>query len=261
MTSETTRAIEISAEGAGSLAPATLAGGEGGSRRCAPARPGGPPAMTAAPLDLVIKNVRVVRPRQPAVEVLDLGVRDGRFARIAPGIPAGDARAVFDGRRPPRLPGRRGRPHARGHLRAAVRRRGEREQGGGRRRRDRHADLLPHRPVLPEPRRPVRRVLPGGAPALGRPLLGRLRVPPRPDPGLARGRDGGAGRRARRAVVQDLHVLRGLRPPREGGPPGPAELPHARRGRALRPRPLRVRHARGGGRPGAPPRAPPTTSA
>ena len=51
-----------------------------------------------APLDLVIKNVRVVRPGQPAAEVLDLGVRDGRFARIGLDIPVGDARTVFDGR-------------------------------------------------------------------------------------------------------------------------------------------------------------------
>ena len=57
----------------------------------------GDPTMTTQPLDLVIKNVRVVRPRQPAVDLLDLGVRDGRFARIAPGIPASDAREVFDG--------------------------------------------------------------------------------------------------------------------------------------------------------------------
>jgi allantoinase len=50
-----------------------------------------------AVLDLVVKNVRVVRPRQPTVETLDLGVRDGRFARIAASIPAGDARSVYDG--------------------------------------------------------------------------------------------------------------------------------------------------------------------
>ena len=48
------------------------------------------------PLDLVIENVRVVRPRQAAVERLDLGVKDGRFARIAPDIPADQASAVFD---------------------------------------------------------------------------------------------------------------------------------------------------------------------
>ena len=48
------------------------------------------------PLDLVIKNVRVVRPHQAAVDTLDLGVRDGRFARIATQIPAADAREVHD---------------------------------------------------------------------------------------------------------------------------------------------------------------------
>ena len=49
------------------------------------------------PLDLVIKNVRVVRPRVPRVDTLDLGVRDGRFARIEPAIEAADARRVYDG--------------------------------------------------------------------------------------------------------------------------------------------------------------------
>jgi allantoinase len=52
--------------------------------------------MPDPPLDLVIKNVRVVRPRHPAVEPLDLGVKNGRFARLAPEIPAADARAVYD---------------------------------------------------------------------------------------------------------------------------------------------------------------------
>ena len=54
--------------------------------------------MPGPPLDLLIKGVRVVRPGRPAVERLDLGVRDGRFARIAPDIAAGDAREVYDGR-------------------------------------------------------------------------------------------------------------------------------------------------------------------
>jgi allantoinase len=51
-----------------------------------------------APLDLVIKNVRVVRPRRPEVERLDLGVKDGRFARIAPDIPVAEAAEVYDAR-------------------------------------------------------------------------------------------------------------------------------------------------------------------
>jgi allantoinase len=55
-------------------------------------------AMPTPVLDLVIKNVRLVRPRHPTVERVDLGVRDGRFARIAPDIPATDAREVYDAR-------------------------------------------------------------------------------------------------------------------------------------------------------------------
>ena len=51
---------------------------------------------TSPPLDLVVKRVRVVRPRHPAVELQDLGVRDGRFVRIAPEIPAAEAREVHD---------------------------------------------------------------------------------------------------------------------------------------------------------------------
>ena len=55
--------------------------------------------MAEAPLlDLVVKNVRVVRPNHPAVELLDLGVTDGRFVRLAPEIPAGAAREVYDAR-------------------------------------------------------------------------------------------------------------------------------------------------------------------
>jgi allantoinase len=50
------------------------------------------------PLDLVIKNVRVVRPRRPEIERLDLGVKDGRFARVAPDIPVAEAAAVYDAR-------------------------------------------------------------------------------------------------------------------------------------------------------------------
>ncbi|HEY7518950.1 MAG TPA: dihydroorotase family protein [Methylomirabilota bacterium] len=54
--------------------------------------------MTTPALDLVIRNVRVVRPRQPAVDRLDLGIKDGRFARIASSIPAGEAGREYDGR-------------------------------------------------------------------------------------------------------------------------------------------------------------------
>lgn len=56
-------------------------------------------------LDLVIKNVRVVRPNQQAVDLLDLGISDGKFARIVPEIPATDAKSVFDGDRLLAFPG------------------------------------------------------------------------------------------------------------------------------------------------------------
>src|SRR5919109_4812886 len=54
--------------------------------------------MAEPTLDLLIKNVRAVRPGRPEVETLDIGVAEGRFARIAPDIPAADARRVYDGR-------------------------------------------------------------------------------------------------------------------------------------------------------------------
>lgn len=48
-------------------------------------------------LDLLIKNVRVVRPDHAEPERLDIGVVDGRFTRIAPDIPADQADVVVDG--------------------------------------------------------------------------------------------------------------------------------------------------------------------
>src|SRR5438128_2079166 len=57
------------------------------------------PGLMAEPaLDLLIKNVRVVRPTRPEVERGDIGVRDGRIARVAPEIVAAEARRVYDGR-------------------------------------------------------------------------------------------------------------------------------------------------------------------
>ena len=52
--------------------------------------------MADRPLDLIVRNVRVVRPHRPGVERLDVGIKDGRFARIAPEIPVGDALEVYD---------------------------------------------------------------------------------------------------------------------------------------------------------------------
>ena len=49
-------------------------------------------------LDLVVKSVRVVRPNGNAVDRLDVGIKNGLFARLAPDIPVTDASRVFDGR-------------------------------------------------------------------------------------------------------------------------------------------------------------------
>ena len=48
--------------------------------------------------DLLIKNVRIVRPQGNAVHGADIAVRGGKFARIAGDIPAKEAKAVYDGK-------------------------------------------------------------------------------------------------------------------------------------------------------------------
>src|SRR5690349_22014887 len=46
--------------------------------------------------DLVIKNARVVRPQGHAVHEADIAIRAGKFAKIGAGIPAKDAKQVYD---------------------------------------------------------------------------------------------------------------------------------------------------------------------
>jgi allantoinase len=55
--------------------------------------------------DLLIKNLRVVRPRANGVLEADIAVKDGKFARIAPGLPAAAAQQVYDGKRRLAFPG------------------------------------------------------------------------------------------------------------------------------------------------------------
>jgi allantoinase len=57
------------------------------------------------PYDLLIKNVRVVRPRGNAVHECDIGIRDGKFARISADIPVKGARKIFDGKNRLAFPG------------------------------------------------------------------------------------------------------------------------------------------------------------
>ena len=55
--------------------------------------------------DLLIKNVRVVRPNAAMVDDADIAISKGKFARIAPGIPAASAAEVFDAKNRLAFPG------------------------------------------------------------------------------------------------------------------------------------------------------------
>ncbi|MCZ2154646.1 MAG: hypothetical protein LC114_12225 [Bryobacterales bacterium] len=55
--------------------------------------------------DLLIKNVRVVRPLAAMVEQGDIAIKDGCFVRIAPEIPADTAAEVYDGKNRLAFPG------------------------------------------------------------------------------------------------------------------------------------------------------------
>ena len=55
--------------------------------------------------DLVIKNVRVVRPKKTSVDCLDIAITDGKIERLAPDVSAEQAEQVFDGRNYLAFPG------------------------------------------------------------------------------------------------------------------------------------------------------------
>src|SRR5260221_5094895 len=55
--------------------------------------------------DLVIKNARVARPNKTSVDRLDIAVKDGKVARLAPDIQAEQAKQVFDAKNLLAFPG------------------------------------------------------------------------------------------------------------------------------------------------------------
>ena len=61
--------------------------------------------MSTPEFDLLIKNVRVVRPHGNAVHEADIAIQGGRFAKVAPGIDVARAKAVHDGRGQLAFPG------------------------------------------------------------------------------------------------------------------------------------------------------------
>jgi allantoinase len=54
--------------------------------------------VSAKPYDLLIKNVRVVRPHGNAVHEADIAIAGGKFAKVAPGIDVALAKTVHDGK-------------------------------------------------------------------------------------------------------------------------------------------------------------------
>ena len=60
---------------------------------------------TSPQYDLLIRNVRIVRPNAAFVEQGDIAITGGRFAKIAPVIPADSAKQVFDGKNRLAFPG------------------------------------------------------------------------------------------------------------------------------------------------------------
>jgi allantoinase len=63
------------------------------------------PDQDPGPYDLLVRNVRVVRPGLSEVPVADIGIRDERIATIGPELDAARARSVIEGRRRLAFPG------------------------------------------------------------------------------------------------------------------------------------------------------------
>jgi allantoinase len=55
--------------------------------------------------DLIVKNVRVVRPNQQSVNVMDIGIKDGKFSKLATEIQPTEGASVFDGQQLLAFPG------------------------------------------------------------------------------------------------------------------------------------------------------------
>ena len=160
--------------------------------------------------DLVIKNARVVRPNNAGVDCLDIAIKDGKVTRLAPEIRAEDANEVFDARRLLAFPGcvdahmhvgiyrplaedavSESKAAAMGGVTSSlnyIRTGAYYLNRGG-----------PYREVMPEVLKAVRWT-----------VLDRLRLSRGADRKPAPRRDGISRGRARRDVVQDLHVLRRL---------------------------------------------------
>ena len=107
--------------------------------------------------DLVIKNARVVRPNQTGVDCLDIGIKDGKVARLAPEITRRGRQRSVRRQTAIGLSGLRRCAHACRHLPAARAGCGERKQGRRHGRRHLEPQLHPHRRLLSQSRRALSR--------------------------------------------------------------------------------------------------------
>jgi len=53
--------------------------------------------MSTPKFDLLIRNVRVVRPHGNVVHEADIAIHDGRVAKVAPALDAAHAKNVYEG--------------------------------------------------------------------------------------------------------------------------------------------------------------------
>jgi hypothetical protein len=193
--------------------------------------------------DLLIKNVRVVRPNRISVQKADVAIEGGKFARVGRDIPAEQARKVVDGKGLLAFPGLVD-PHMHTGIYSplaedAVSESRAAAQGGV----TSSLNYFRTGHYYLNKGGPYARVLPRGARDLRRPLPRGLRLPPDADgPPSHIAEMPTSGRQARRHVLQDLHVLRRLRAPRRVD--NQHEFLMIEPGREVRHRPLRVRHAR-----------------
>ena len=201
--------------------------------------------MSRPEFDLLIKNVRVVRPHGNVVHDADIAITGGKIAKVAPGIDPARASEVFDGNGRLAFPG-----VVDAHMHSGIYSPLEEDavseskaaaMGGV----TSSLNYFRTGQYYLNKGGPLRQVLPGSAQDQQGPLPRRLRLPPGADGQDAHRRDPDADREARRGELQDLHVLRLARAARRER--FAARVPDDRQGRALRRRALRVHHARHAG--------------
>ena len=122
--------------------------------------------------DTVIKNARVVRPNKTSVDCLDIAIKDGKIARLAPDIQADLAGQVFDAKNRLAFPGCVDAHMHIGIYAPLAQDAAHREQGRGDGRGYLKPELPAHGTLLPQPRRLLPRIHARSVQAVGGTFLG-----------------------------------------------------------------------------------------